>query len=86
MGAYLIDFLFTTKVPARQSRNPKAVFTTKAPFDCAQGILRSRRKIYHAKTSFDRSTQLTALRPSKGILTTRTSSTLLRVILKEIEG
>ena len=39
-----------------------------------------------AKTWFDRSTQLTALRLSKGKLTTLTHSTLLRVILREIEG
>jgi hypothetical protein len=35
---------------------------------------------------FDRSTQLSALRSSKGKLTTLTHSTLLRVILSEIEG
>ena len=35
---------------------------------------------------FDRSTQITALRLSKGSLTTLTSSTVLRVILREIEG
>ncbi len=43
-------------------------------------------RLFTAETWFDRSTQLTALRPSKGNLTTLASSTLLRVILREIEG
>jgi len=39
-----------------------------------------------ANAWFDRSTQLTALRPSKGKLTTLTHSTLLRVILTRSTG